>query len=137
MSAERKKVLEMLAEGTISADEAEKLLDKLGAAVSDEAAPNQKAASGPAAAPKKPRFLRIVVERPGQDHVNIRMPISLTRTGKLLAILPSRIGERLAEHGIDLSALSAMNEQELSEAMENINIDVDRGNGKKVRIFCE
>lgn len=137
MSAERKKVLEMLAQGKITADEAEKILDKLTASASDQNSSNEKPEEGSASAPKNPRFLRIVIERPGQDHVNLRMPLSLTRTGKLLAILPSRIAERLAEHGIDLSAFASLKGEDLAEAIETADINIDRGNGKKVRIFCE
>ena len=43
----------------------------------------------------------------------------------------------LAELGIDLSVLGAMNPEEWAEAVEQTNIEVERGNGKKVRIFCE
>jgi hypothetical protein len=30
-----------------------------------------------------------------------------------------------------------MKDKELAEAIENINVDIEKGNGKKVRIFCE
>jgi len=30
-----------------------------------------------------------------------------------------------------------MNSEEWAEAVEHTNIEVERGNGKKVRIFCE
>ncbi len=137
MSAERMKVLEMLAAGKITAEDADRLLDKLGGSAPDQAAPKEKTEEGSASTTKKPRFLRIIVERPGQDNVNLRVPLSLTRTGRLLAILPFRIGERLAEHGIDLSSFAAMKDEELAKAVEDTSIDIDRGNGKKVRIFCE
>lgn len=134
MSAERKKVLEMLAEGKISAEDAERLLERL----PDQASSNQKAEQGSASTPKKQRFMRIVLEKPGQDEVNIRIPLAFTRTGpRLLAVLPTRVRERLAELGIDFSALSAMKEGEWAQAIENTNVDIEKGNGKKVRIFCE
>jgi hypothetical protein len=38
---------------------------------------------------------------------------------------------------VDFSARGAMNEKEWAETVENMNIDIEKGNGKKVRIFCE
>jgi polyhydroxyalkanoate synthesis regulator phasin len=134
MSAERKKVFELLAQGKISAEDAEKLLDKLAEPASPEAKGEEHSSSGPC----KPRFMRIVVDKPGQEQVNIRMPLSFMRTGThLLAVLPPRVSEKLTELGIDFSGAGAMNEKEWAEAIENINVDIEKGNGKKVRIFCE
>ncbi len=130
MSAERRKVLEMLAEGKITAAEAGKLLDKLTGSPSDLTS-RERTEAGSASEAKKQRYLRIVVERPGEDHVNLRVPLSFTRAGKLLAVLPLKVGEKLAEHGIDLSAFAAMKDKELAEAIENINVDIEKGDGKE------
>lgn len=60
------------------------------------------------------------------------------RTGThLLAVLPPRVNEKLAELGIDFSAAGPMNPKERAEAVENMNINIEKGNGKKVKIFCE
>jgi hypothetical protein len=135
MSEEMKKVLEMVAEGKISASDAERLLEKL--AGSAQTTGPQKEAQSAEPSARKPRFLRIVVDKPGHDPVNIRMPLSFTRTGRgLLAVLPSRVGERLAELGIDVSALGAKNGEDWAQALENADINVESGD-KKVRIFCE
>ncbi len=128
MSAETKKVLEMVAEGKITADEAEKLLDKLGSAA--DAKPEAESAPGQ-------RYLRILVDKPGHDQINIRMPLSLLRTSKLIGILPLKVSSRLAEQGIDLSALCALKNGELADALQSLNLNVERGDGKKVRIYCE
>jgi hypothetical protein len=134
MSEERKKVLEMLANGTISVADAEKLLEKL----VEPASPEARAEGRSSSEPSKPRFMRIVIDKPGQEQVNIRMPLSFMRSGTgLLAVLPPRIHEKLAELGVDFSARGAMNEKEWAEAIENMNVDIEKGNGKKVRIFCE
>jgi len=134
MSEERRKVLEMLAKGTISAADAEKLLDKLAEAGSAEATAEEHSSPEPG----KPRFMRIVVDKPGQEQVNIRMPLSFMRTGThLLAVLPPKVNEKLAELGIDFSAVGAMSAKEWAEAVEHMNVDIEKGNGKKVRIFCE
>jgi hypothetical protein len=130
---ERKKVLEMLSKGTISVADAEKLLEKIGEPVAEA-----KTDANPSSEPAKPRFMRIVVDKPGQEQVNIRMPLSFMRSGTgLLAVLPTKINEKLTELGVDFSAGYAMNEKEWAEAIENMNIDIEKGNGKKVRIFCE
>jgi len=137
MTAERKKVLELLAAGKITAEDAEKLLEKLDAGASGRSE-SQAGESGEAAAGgKSPRFLRILVEKPGHDQVNVRVPLSLCRTGKLMAFLPSRVSERLAERGIDLSGFNGLQGEDLEEALRNVNVDVEKGDGKRVRIFCE
>jgi hypothetical protein len=138
MSAERKKVLEMLAEGKISAEDAERLLDKISGSA-PETVPVGAAQPGETAAPpKKPRYLRILVERPGEDNVNVRVPLAFTRTGsRLLAVLPRRVSDRLSEQGIDLAALSMLNDEDLAKALEELHVDIEKGNGKKVKIFCE
>jgi hypothetical protein len=134
MSEERKKILEMLAKGTISVADAEKLLEKIAEPASAETRSDGHSSSEPG----KPRFMRIVIDKPGQDQVNIRMPLSFMRSGTgLLAVLPTKINEKLAELGVDFSARHAMNEKEWAEAIENMNIDIEKGNGKKVKIFCE
>ncbi len=133
MSEERKKVLEMLAKGTINVADAEKLLEKIGEPAVLEGKTDQPSSSEPGK-----RFMRIVVDKPGHEPVNIRMPLSFMRTGsRLLAVLPPKVNEKLVELGVNLSSRGAMNEQEWADAIQEMNIDIDQGNGKKVRIFCE
>ena len=137
MGEERKKVLEMLAAGKISAEEAEKLLDKLASGPGNQASASDPAAASPAQAAGKPKYLRIVVDKPGRDQVNVRIPLSLVGSGqRLLAVMPARVTERLAEYGIDPAMLSSADCKDF-ESLRDVNIDVDKGNGKKVRIFCE
>ena len=142
MSAETKRVLELLKEGKISTEDAEKLLEKLSGTATNqasstwsEATPSDKAGEDAGGGARKPRFLRIVIEKPGHDHVNMRVPLSLVRTSRLIALVPPRVTERLAEQGIDLAGFASM--EDFAEAVEKTNIDIDKGNGKKVRIFCE
>jgi len=144
MSAETKQVLEMLAEGKITTDDAEKLLDKLSGRAAaqagtpaSQAGPGDKAESSATTGPRKLRFLRIQVEKPGREHVNMRVPLALARTRSLLALVPPRVTERLAEQGIDLAGFANLKDEQLAETLEQMDIDIDKGNGKKVRIFCE
>jgi hypothetical protein len=138
MSEERKKVLEMLAAGKITADEAERLLDKLAGAAASPPAAAELPSGSPAPAAGKPKYLRIVVDHPGREQVNMRLPISLVGAGRgLLAVMPQRVNARLAEYGIDVGLFSAAKIENLDELIRELNVDVDRGDGKKVRIYCE
>lgn len=148
MSAETKKVLEMLAAGKISADDAERLLDKLsgGAAQATESgATDSQTAAGAAAGAqtaaqgaKRPRYLHIQVERPGRHEVNMRVPLSLARGGRhWMAFLPSGVAEKLSEHGINFDSLDAMSDEEFQAALDRVNVNIQSGNGKKVRIYAE
>jgi hypothetical protein len=136
MSAETKKVLEMLAAGQITAEDADKLLEKLGA--SGASATPRPAAEEAAGAAQKLRFMRVVVDKPDGDQVNIRVPLAILRTGvKFLAVLPPRVSEKLTEKGIDLSALRELQREDLVEHLKDLHVDVDSKDGEKVRIFCE
>ncbi|HLW83353.1 MAG TPA: hypothetical protein VKS20_15045 [Candidatus Acidoferrales bacterium] len=149
MSAETKKVLEMLAAGKISTEDAERLLDKLsngpagqssqaGATNLQNASGTTAASTGAAAGGKRPKFLRIQVERPGREEVNVRVPLSVARGERhWMAFLPSRVAEKLSEHGIDFGSLDAMSDEEFQAALDRINVDIQKGNGKKVRIYAE
>jgi hypothetical protein len=137
MGEERKKVLEMLAAGKISAEEAERLLDKLAGGAANQATAGEPAAASSTQAAAKPKYLRVVVDNPGRDQVNVRIPLSLVGSGqRLLAVMPARVTQGLAEYGIDAAMLSVADCKNL-ESLRDVNIDVDKGNGKKVRIFCE
>jgi hypothetical protein len=136
MSQEIRKVLEMLASGQITAADAEKLLEKLGASGSAPATPA--ASEEVPGAAQKFRFLRVVVESPGRDQVNVRVPLAFIRAGmKLLGVIPPQASAKLAEKGIDLAALRELKDGQLVEELKNLHVDVDSENGEKVRVFCE
>jgi len=144
MSAETKKVLELLAAGKISPEDAERLLDKL---TSTASSPEQSTSQTPGATAntaggacgsRRPRFIRVQVERPGREGVNVRVPLSCARGGRhWMAFLPTRVAEKLQEHGIDFGSLDAMNDEDFQKAMERINVDIEGRSGRKVRIFAE
>ena len=134
MSEERKRVLEMLAQGKITSDEAEQLLEKLEASRADKERPNGTRAADSGV----PRYLRILMGDEAGDKVNIRIPLALVRTGiKLSTMVPSQASEKMKEKGIDLSPLSELQDQELMKALEELSVDVDSPDGDNVRIFCE
>jgi hypothetical protein len=132
MSEERKRVLEMLAQGKITSDEAEQLLEKLEASRADDEHSNGARTAG------VPRYLRILMGDADGDKVNIRIPLALVRTGiKLSTMVPSKVSEKMKEKGIDLSPLSELQDEELMKALEELSVDVDSPDGDSVRIFCE
>jgi hypothetical protein len=141
MSAERKKVLELLATGKITTEEAEKLLNRLdtlagaesesgSAAVFSEAKPSDS---------KPLRYLRVEVEKPGSsDNVNVRIPLSFIRASAgLNLLLPQNVQDKLYANGVDIGSLSRLKGQELENVLKELNIQVDESGGKKVRVFCE
>jgi ribosome maturation protein Sdo1 len=142
MSEETRKVLDMLKEGKISSDDAERLLDKLGpaGATIDTAGNKEDVPEKAAGTAKKLRYLRIMVERPGAKEVNIRMPLSFVRSSQsLLSLLPARVAERLQERGVfvGVTKLHSLNNEDFAQAVEELNVDIDEEGGKKVKIFCE
>jgi hypothetical protein len=139
MSAERRKVLELLAAGKITAEEAEKLLGKLDSLSNGEREEQAKPSDSAEPANKPLRYLRVEVEKPGgNENVNVRIPLSFLRAGSgLHVLLPQRVQEKLAATGIDVSSLSRLRGQELQNALQELDIHVDESGGKKVRIFCE
>lgn len=143
MSAERRKVLEMLAAGRITPEEAERLLERLGSPAGSEVPHGEeepgtaggRAGEGP---PRSPRFLRIVVDSPERDSINIRLPLGLVRTGlKLSTLVPGRVHHRLSERGIDLSHLGDLDDESLIAELAALQVDIAAEDGETVRVFCE
>ena len=97
--------------------------------------------AGPDSSPsqtQKLRYLRVLVENQNSEQVNVRIPLAFLRSGwKLLAVLPPRVNERLAEKGIDLSAIAALKGEELEQALRDLLVNVDGPDGDKVQVFCE
>ena len=133
MNEERKKVLEMLSEGKITAEDAERLLDMIEAGRMNAPKPPRKPGE-----PCKIKWLLVHVDGSDGDKVNVRVPINLIRTGiKLGAILPSGASERIEASGIDLNDLAKLADEELVEALADLQVDVNSEDGDTVRIYCE
>ncbi len=144
METERRKVLDMVAEGKVTVDDAERLLKKLdgsgagdapGARGTAGAGDAAEGANGPESGAAPPKYLRVLADSADGDKVNIRVPLGLLRTGVSLAtLLPSAAGEKLSDHGIDLSHLAG---DGLVEELRELTVDVDSAKGDTVRVFCE
>ncbi len=142
MNENRRKILEMLATGKITADEADRLLAAMEKGPADSAG-----AGGPASGPKrKPQFLRLQVEDEGHKgpvRVNVRVPMQLLRAGvKLASLIPPEASDRVNRHlrreGVpfDLNGVTADNLEELVEHLDTFTLDIDE-HQTKVRLFCE
>lgn len=137
MNEERKKVLEMLAEGKISADEAERLLNALENRATET--PPQTALTE--TLDNLPKYLFVKVDAVDGDKVNIRVPLKLVKAGiKLQALLPQdaqdKINAKLNEKGIDLADFKAENFKDILDALTEFEVNVDDKKGDKVRIYC-
>lgn len=92
MSEERKKILSMLAEGKITAEEAEELLNALYNEKDRSMSPKREA-----------RFLRIKVWEDGKEKVNVNLPISLAKIA--LKFIPTEAKHSMEEKNIDIDAI--------------------------------
>jgi len=139
MNEQRRQILEMLSEGTINADEAERLIAALDRNdVVDSAA--QPVAKG------KIKYLRVVVDDRSdgeQTKVNVRVPIQLLRAGvRLASLVPQRSLDRANAElqrsgvGIDLTRLKPEQIEELIDHLDDMTIDVE-DHDSTVHVFCE
>ena len=149
MSDDRKRILGMLAEGKITAEEAETLLDALqpsaetvtGAASASATSPVSEWPEGPSAT-GTPKFLDVKVTG-GKDKVDVKVPLGVLRAGlKLTSLIPSQaldqINDSIGEHGmsIDLNNIKPDDVDALIESLREMEINVHSEDGEHVRVFC-
>jgi hypothetical protein len=142
MNEDRRAVLQLLADGKISADEAERLI----AALERPDASSAAAADAPAGTGRKPKYLRVAVdtdEGGEPTKVNIRVPMALLRAGvRLSSIIPpvarDKLNVELAKSGVafDINQLKPENLEDLVAQLDDLSVDVDQER-TKVRIYCE
>ena len=145
-----RRILDLLAQGKITVDDADRLIKALGdaQAQADDAMPE-------GSERPKPSWFRINIHKPANEHrqakdMTIRVPVSVMRGGmRLGAIIGSFAGEkaarRMRERGIDLDLskingdLSNLNGPEFDQflkSLDDVNIEIDDGKSQ-VRITCE
>ena len=142
MNDNRLHVLQMLAAGQVSAEEADRLI----AALDKE--PTAPAARAVEVTASNPRYLRIFVDEheaggDGPTKVNIRVPFQLLRAGvRLASRIPNgakdQINEALRKNGvpIDITQLKPEDLDELVVHLADLTIDVEEKD-TNVRIFAE
>jgi hypothetical protein len=165
MSDTKKRILEMLAQNKISADEAYRLLNALNEDnnAGENAGRQEKAYDTPAdpavKLKNKAKYLRVTItsnpstiddvksifkEDGPPEKVNVRVPMSLIRAGiKMKALIPpeakDKINDALHEKGISFDIDSVKNEdiEELIEALGDMEVDIEGKHGEKVKVYVE
>ncbi len=134
MSEETRQVLEMLSNGKVSVQEAEQLLQAVGAA-------------GPSADEPKaePRYFRILVNKPAREgkkaeNVNIRVPMTVVRGGlRIGSLFPSILAKKKVQLAngseLDLSKVTYTDLEAMIKDIGELSVDVD--GDAQVRIRCE
>jgi hypothetical protein len=145
MNEHRRQILQMLSEGKVSADEAERLISAV-----EERSPTQSSEGG---GKDRPKYLRVQVDsedgggHDGPTKVNVRVPMQLLRAGvKLAYLIPAAALQKanLAMHEkgipVDLTQIKPENLEDLVEQLSDLTVDVDQNDANtkvKVRVFCE
>jgi hypothetical protein len=154
MNEQRRHVLEMLSQGQITADEAERLI----AALEKEPGTNGSTNGGANVSttkPASPKYLRVLVDAVDKSpannpvKVNVRVPMQLLRAGvRLVSLIPvqarEHVNEALHEQGmnVDLGQIKADDLEALVDHLNELTVDVDVDDPHdkskvKVRVFCE
>jgi hypothetical protein len=143
-----RQILDMLSQGKLTVDDADRLLKAVFAA--QPAAETADAdASAPADRTQRPRWIRINIHKLATDDmkkprdVNVRVPIAAVKGGlRLGAIIAEFAGEktklRMKQQGmdIDLSKINGPEFESFLKTLDDVNVDIDDGKSQ-VRITCE
>ena len=140
MNEEALKVLKMIEEGKITAEEGKKLMD----AMEEEPAEPARTSAAPE---KKNRILRVVVDTRGQGEddakVRVNIPLDVARKmAKFTALVPKDAKKEMQDKGIDIDAIDLEGLIEMfvnGEIDENL-VDIETGNngkGASVRFYVD
>lgn len=139
MGEERNRILDLLAAGKITAEEAGRLLDALASGTAQSTTAEAAPKPGPSTPPK---FIYVKVLSAKGDNVNVKIPLGLVRAGlKLTSLIPpqavDQINKSMAEHGMsmDLASLKPEDLEELIESLREMEVSVDSTNGDNVRVY--
>ena len=137
MDEDRLRILKMIEEGKLTAEEATELLKALG---EEDAAPR--------VTPVQPRrgkrqTLRVKVDEKDGDKVNINLPLGLVKVfagnGKLEKLIPDSAKAEMQGQGIDISAFQIDEMIDLVERgeLDEKIVDVRTEDGTVVEIYVE
>ncbi|HZJ56844.1 MAG TPA: hypothetical protein VFD57_06630 [Clostridia bacterium] len=128
MKEEIKKILKMIEEGQITADEGERLIEAMG---TDNLGLSEYSAQTPH---NNPRFLKVRVAEEGKNKVNVSIPISLVDVALKIGakIGPKFVPEVEVLQEIDFDELM----QAIREGVRGKLVDIDDG-GNRVEVFVE
>ena len=117
MTEERLRILEMVAAGKLSVEEADQLMGTM------EESDKMYQGKAEKKTPKKSKSLKILVQEGGKEKVNLSIPLSLAQA--FTGFMPDNARAKLEDKNINIT--------ELLENLENGNgdgklIDIDEGN---------
>ena len=144
MNNDRRSVLQMLADGKINADEAERLIGAMEGAGPAPAHVRRRRHRPQQAAAEVPARVGGCERRDeGPTKVNIRVPMALLRAGvRLTSLIPpaarDQVNAELAKNGVpfDIGQLKPENLEDLIAHLDDFSVDVDAQDAK-VRVYCE
>lgn len=116
---ERMRILEMVAKGTISTQEANDLLNTLDSK------------DGVGKVQRKARFLKIRVSEDGEEKVNVNLPLSLAKVA--IKFLPDDAKKDIEAKGIDIEELLST----VSDGLEHGQLVSVNDDKDKVDIYVE
>ncbi|MCR4426582.1 MAG: hypothetical protein NUW23_10415 [Firmicutes bacterium] len=122
MQEDRKAILEMVRDGKLTVDEAQKLLE----AIESPPAPRQAAAGQ-----KESKFIRVNVKNEDGTRVNVNVPVNLARV--VWKFIPKDTLKDLEEKKIDLDEILTAIEQGAGGRL----VDVESDDGTKVEIYID
>jgi hypothetical protein len=141
MGENQKKILQMVAEGKISVDEATRLLSLV-----TEGTDTARASDSPGKPKSAPKYLYVKVDpkesgrskswdgegRKPAERVNVRIPVALVRAGmKLTALMPPQVADEINKAikdkgmGFDIRNLKDEYIEQLIGALQETDIEVD------------
>jgi hypothetical protein len=141
MNEQRRQILQMLAEGKITSDEAERLIDAL-----ERDQPELPPGAAPRPKPR-PKYLRVLLEDNSAggeaSRINVRVPLQLLRAGvRLTSLIPpqalTKVNAELSKVGvpIDLTELKPQQLEELIDQLDEVTVDIG-DHDSKIQVFCE
>ena len=152
MGDDRTRILELLAAGKITAEEAARLLDALapaagagntGQSATSSFSSTTTGTSATTAPITPPKFLFVKVLSVKGDNVNVKIPLALVRAGrKLTSLIPKpaadQINKTMAEKGMsfDLNNIKPEDLEELIESLREMEVNIDAQSGDTVRVYA-
>ncbi len=140
MNEETLKILKMIEEGKITAEEGKKLMEAMGG---ESETKLQKTA----APPKKNKILRVIIDARGDEaekaKVRVNVPLEVAKKlAGLTALIPKEAKNEMLENGIDIDAI---NLEELIGMFQDGLIDEnlvdieqgDSGKGASIKIYVD
>jgi hypothetical protein len=142
MGTERERILKMVAEGKLSINEADELLDALSKR-GGEPMPADTSKTEGQGNRKEIKYLFVKVTSSSNDNVDVRIPMGLLRAGmKFTSLIPpqarEQINNAMKDKGIsfDLNNMKKEDIEELIQYLGDMEVNVISKNGDNVRVYC-